>query len=122
VLNLETARKRVESLLSDTLMLARDRPGYGDDTLDLTTGTLVPPVSDESTLWTGPGAVMADREDGTYRVMVPLIAPPLEVGDLVYVVASVRDPQLAGKKVRVRGEPRGGTFAIVRLFHCDLVR
>jgi hypothetical protein len=119
-LNLGPAKRTVEKLLTDDLKLVRDRPGVEDDTLDLDTGALVPPAEDEETLWEGLGAVLADREDGTYRVLLPMEAPLSEVGDHIDILSSVRDAQLVGKRVRVRNEPRGGTFAIVRIIHAEL--
>jgi hypothetical protein len=117
-LNLEPARKRVERLLVDQVRLMRDRPDIYDDMLNEETGELVPSVADRSTLWTGPAAVLADREDGTFRVLVPMGAPLLEVGDFVEVVASQRDPHMVHRIVRVRRDPRGGTFGVIRVLHC----
>lgn len=119
--NLAKARTKVEALLGDTVILERDRPGVADDILDVATGALVPPDPDRTRLWIGPAAVLADREDGTYRVLLPLAAPLLEVGDEIVVSASGNDAQLVGRRVRVRGVPRGGTFAVVRIVHCEAV-
>lgn len=121
-LKLKRVQERVEGLLlSDRLALRRDRPGVEDDILDESSGSLVPAPDDVTVLWTGLGAVLADREDGTYRVMLPMDAPLLYEGDMIDVLESAQDPQLAGKRVRVRTVPRGGTFAVLRTVHAELM-
>lgn len=120
--SLRLAQARIErNLLTDSVRLYRDRPGLADDVLDVDTGALVPPAGDASTLWEGPAAVLNDREDGKFRVLLPLAAPALEGGDLVLVLTSARDAQLVGKKSRVVGRPKGGTYAVVRELETEVM-
>lgn len=130
-LNLDPMTKFAEGEMTDTVRITRDAEGYRDNTFSEITGTYTGPV--RSNIYEGMGAVfpmnqsLADTVEGgalamdsRYSAMLPLSAPEFEIlVDEIEVLASLRDPQLVGKKFVVE-TVEATTFAAVRMLHCRL--
>lgn len=126
--NLEQARKKIESFMTDECIIGRDIEGTLDDVIDENTGEIVPPVNDENVMYSGvclitpAGIGQNEGAQGqpvelpglrTYRGFVPLEVMNIEVHDVLLVTTSMRDEDLVGRKFIVRGI-KASTFAIFR--------
>ncbi len=131
--NLATARRAVERLMDDTCVVTRDADGTLDADFEEATGRLLPQAPE--TLYVGPckvksegllsGTHGAQEGGGTinpriYTGAIPLdidgvATPVFQVGDLLTITSSRRDPELVGRAFRV-GETRYGTFSVSRKF------
>lgn len=129
-LDLTGVSRVVERLLDDEVQVWRDVEGRTDDILDETTGQLWSPCTDRELVWAGHGSVVPLGEPAVvepldaatapvtpstaYKALLPVDAPPSRPGDLLTVVHSVRDDQLAGRWFRV-SDAAVGSFAVVRV-------
>lgn len=112
--------------MDDQVVIKRDPEGTSDDGFNQETGTYVPPLSDVQTVYTGPAMftlITSVGRDGSrgggqfaavgYKLSIPLEAPELKRGDWVEVTASLRDPELVGKRFQI-DTPQYTTLAYVR--------
>jgi hypothetical protein len=126
--NLERARKKIESFMTDNCTITRDVEGVYDDALDEFTGTLGIIDPDSVTIWSGGALVLSagiGRNEGaqgqpvellpkrTYRCYIPRSVTTVAVHDVLVVTSSLRDPDLVGRSFIVRGV-YAETFAIAR--------
>lgn len=136
--DLSGATATVLRLMTDAVTVTRDAQGVGDDVLNETTGQLVRPAGDTSTVWSGPAMLLPgqDRGDrtvlgptdplpaevaGRYRALLPLSVPRLLPGDLLTVTTAFRDALLVGRVLRVRSEGELSTFAVARVVELELL-
>lgn len=126
--NLEPARKKIESFMTDECVILRDVEEVYDDIIDEDTGLLVDPDTNENVVYSG-GALIIPAGIGqnegaqgqpvelmglrTYRGFVPREVLNIEVHDVLVVLASDRDEDLVNRKFTVRGI-KASTFAIAR--------
>lgn len=131
--NLERARLRVESFMTDTCVITRDAQEVYDDIIDENTGLITKPSPDATTLYDGPcllisaGIGQAEGAQGgaiellgqrTYRGYLPLSLLGIEAHDILTVTDCLRDPELIGRRFIIRGV-YAETFAIFRLLDLE---
>jgi hypothetical protein len=118
-------------MMVDACRIVRDRPGTSDDTFDPETGDLVPPSSDDSTVYDGK-CLLTELQAGDqvverggrdqyrrrYQLSIPIDAPAVEPGDVVAVTKSA-DPQLLDRRLRVI-QPSLGSVLVRRRIECEL--
>jgi hypothetical protein len=106
-------QQRVERRMVDQCTITRDSEGTQDDVLDQSTGQLVRPVGEPTTVYSGKCLIypkafrVGEVEEGDvdvttkpYAGAVPIGAPLPNYGDTFTVTAS-RDPQMFGRVFRV---------------------
>jgi hypothetical protein len=126
--NLERARKKIESFMTDACTISRDVQGVYDDTLDEYTGEITSPPDDTDVIYVGNALILPagiGRNEGaqgqpvellgkrTYRCYIPLSVTTITVHDVLLVRSCMRDPGLVGRSFIVRGT-YAATFAIAR--------
>ncbi len=130
--DLSSARAAVEALMDDTCLITRDVEQFSDDVLDPVTGVLVPPAPDTINIYSGrckvspEGVQPSERREGgvdvyarTYRGAIPWGSPMPQVGDLMSITSSYRDPELVGKVFRVKSVAVS-TFLVSRRLELEL--
>lgn len=130
--DLTRAQSRVESLMVDVCKITRDPQQEFDDVLDVDTGELGQPDSDQLFVYRGVCIVKPNKgyrqtdvggettAERYHDLLVPLSAPEVRIGDLVEITVSQRDPQLLGDKFVVT-DTIATSFAIVRRIEMERV-
>lgn len=102
----------------DQVIVTRDATAVYDDVLNETTGVLVPPSPDTTTVYTGKALILstgigqAEGAEGrpvelqgirAYRAFFPVAVTSLRVNDRIQVTLAYRDPMIAQKSFRIVG-------------------
>jgi hypothetical protein len=103
----------IEEFMIDTCIITRDWQQTRDDTLPEMSLTLSKPVSDSDKIYEGKCSIGRagspanksldglDLDQPNYKILIPLSAPLIRVNDRISVTASVNDPTLVRKFIRV---------------------
>jgi hypothetical protein len=120
----------VETLMDDTVSITRDAAGTSDDIFDETTGSYF--QRDAKVIYDGKawisyqsgqsaspteGGIEVDVE--VYTVNVPVDAPEIKELDCITVTASLRNPNLVGKKFYAKASTFG-TFKVRQKVRMEL--
>lgn len=126
--NLENARRKIESFMTDECAILRDVEDVYDDIIDEDTGLIVDPDENESVVYSGGCLIIPagiGQNEGaqgqpvelmglrTYRGFIPREILNVEVHDILVVTSSERDEDLVNRRFTVRGV-KASTFAIFR--------
>lgn len=134
--DLTAVTRAAEGYLDDDVRVDRDSDRTDGGELDPDTGLIAPDTGSTPVL-TGRALVVPDSDPTRtsdpdspvadpggvrrYKAMLPLDAPAVLAGDVLTVVASQRDPQLAGRRFRVAGPGLTSTYAVLRTVPLELL-